>query len=103
MTSQRSTSRETASQPAAEASAVPQRSVRRATARRASARRATGRERRGHLDARIAEHLATNPSSTVGDVAKGVSAGRDEVAACLAQMTAAGEVTRVEGRFSRAA
>jgi hypothetical protein len=102
MTSQR-TSHKTPGQPAAEAAAVPQRSTRRATARRASARRATGREHGGHLDERVAEYLATNPSSTVGDVAKGVNADRDEVAACLAQMTVAGELTRDVSRFSRAA
>ena len=102
MTSQR-TSHKTPGQPAAEAAAVPQRSTRRATARRASARRATGREHRGHLDERVGEYLATNPSSTVGDIAKGVSADRDDVAACLAHLTRAGEVTRLTSRFSRTA
>jgi len=74
--------------------AVPQRSARRATARRASDRRATAREHKGDIDGRILEYVKDHPQSTTGDMAKGLNASRDTIAAELSHMVRAGEITK---------
>jgi hypothetical protein len=63
--------------------AVAQRSERRATARRASSRRATARQHKHGVEGRIVEYLKDHPKSTTGDIAKGLNADRDTVAAGL--------------------
>jgi predicted transcriptional regulator len=78
--------------------AVPQRSARRATARRASNRRATAREHKGHIDGRIFEYVKDHPHSTAGDMAKGLNANRDTIAAEVSHMVRAGEITKDRGQ-----
>ena len=73
---------------------VPQRSARRATARRASSRRATARQHKDHVDERIVEYLKDHPHSTTGDIAKGLSANRDTIAAGLSHIARASGITR---------
>lgn len=74
-------------------SVVPQRSARRATARRASYRRATARKRHDDIEARIVEYLRDHPDSTTGDMAKRLNADRGAIAAGVAHMVRAGEIT----------
>jgi hypothetical protein len=74
--------------------AVPQRSTRRATARRASNRRATARQHKDDLDGRIVEFLKDHPHSTTGDIAKGLNANRDTIAAGLSHIARASDITR---------
>jgi hypothetical protein len=73
--------------------AVPQRSARRATARRASDRRATARQRKDDVEGRIVDYLKDHPQSTTGDIAKSLSADRGTIAAGLAHIARAGNVT----------
>jgi hypothetical protein len=70
-----------------------QRSTRRATARRASRRRATARQHKDDLDGRIVEYLKDHPESTTGDIAKGLNANRDTVAAGLSHIARASDTT----------
>ncbi len=74
--------------------AVPQRSARRATARRASGRRATARQHKDDIDGRIIGYVKEHPQSTTGDMAKGLNADRDTIAAEVAHMVRAGELTK---------
>jgi hypothetical protein len=68
---------------------VPQRSTRRATARRASSRRATARQHKDDVDGRIVDYLKDHPQSTTGDIAKGLNASRDAIAAGLSHIARA--------------
>jgi capsid protein len=83
-------------EPALGAPAVvaPQRSTRRATARRASNRRATARQHQDDIDGRIVEYVKGHPHSTTGDMAKGLNANRDTIAAEVSHMVRAGELTK---------
>ena len=72
---------------------VPQRSTRRTTARRASSRRATARQHMDDVDGRIVEYLKDHPQSTTGDIAKGLNASRDTIAAGLSHIARASQVT----------
>ena len=74
--------------------APPQRSTRRATARRASNRRATARQHKDDIDGRIADYVKEHPQSTTGDMAKGLNADRDTIAAEVSHMVRAGELTK---------
>jgi hypothetical protein len=74
--------------------AVPQRSARRATARRASDRRATARQHKDDVDGRIVEYLKDHPHSSTGDIAKGLNANRDTIAAGLSHIARASGITR---------
>jgi hypothetical protein len=74
--------------------AVPQRSARRATARRASRRRATARQHKDDVDGRIVDYVKDHPDSTTGDIAKGLNAKRDTVAAGLSHIARASDITR---------
>jgi hypothetical protein len=73
---------------------VPERSARRATARRASDRRATARQRKDDIEGRIVEYLKDHPQSTTGDIAKGLNANRDTIAAGLSRVARASDITR---------
>jgi hypothetical protein len=73
---------------------VPQRSMRRATARRASSRRAMARQHKDDVDGRIVEYLKDHPHSTTGDIAKGLNANRDTIAAGLSHIARASDATR---------
>jgi predicted HTH transcriptional regulator len=73
---------------------VSQRSTRRATARRASNRRATARQHKDDIDGRIFEYVKEHPQSTTGDMAKGLNADRDTIAAGISHMVRAGELTK---------
>jgi hypothetical protein len=73
---------------------VPQRSARRATARRASNRRATARQRKDDVEGRIIEYLKGHPRSTTGDIAKGLNARRDTVAAGLSHIVRASDIRK---------
>ena len=81
--------------------AVPQRSTRRATARRASNRRATARQHKDDLDGRIVEYLKDHPQSTTGDIAKGLNANRDTVAAGLSHIARASDIARDQAAEER--
>jgi hypothetical protein len=81
--------------------AVPQRSTRRATARRASNRRATARQHKDDLDGRIVEYLKDHPQSTTGDIAKGLNANRDTIAAGLSHIARASDITRDQAAEER--
>jgi hypothetical protein len=70
-------------------SVVPQRSTRRATARRASSRRAAARQHKDDVDGRIVGYLKDHPQSTTGDIAKGLNASRDTIAAGLSHIARA--------------
>ena len=72
----------------------PPRSTRRATARRASNRRAAAREHKDDIDGRIVEYVKEHPHSTTGDMAKGLNADRDTIAAEVSHMVRAGELTK---------
>jgi hypothetical protein len=74
--------------------AVPQRSTRRATARRASSRRATARRHKDDIDGRIIGYVKEHPQSTTGDMAKGLNANRDTIAAEVSNMVRTGELTK---------
>jgi predicted HTH transcriptional regulator len=76
---------------------VPQRSTRRATARRASNRRATARLHKDNIDGRIFEYVKEHPQSTTGDMAKGLNASRNTIAAEISHMVRAGELTKKLG------
>ena len=78
------------------------RSVRRATARRASTRRAAARRRRRDDEASIVGYLAHHPKSTIGDLAKSLNLDPDHVAACLTQLTSAGEIHKTAHGYSAA-
>jgi capsid protein len=73
---------------------APQRSTRRATARRASSRRATARQHKDDIDGRIVDYVKEHPHSTTGDMAKGLNAGRDTIAAEVSHMVRAGALTK---------
>ena len=73
---------------------VPERSARRATARRASDRRATARQRKDDIEGRIVEYLKDHPQSTTGDIAKGLNANRDTIAAGVSHIARASNVTK---------
>jgi hypothetical protein len=73
---------------------APQRSTRRATARRASTRRAMARQHKDDVDGRIVEYLKDHPHSTTGDIAKGLNANRDTIAAGLSHIARASDATR---------
>jgi hypothetical protein len=73
---------------------VPQRSTRRATARRASSRRAMARQHKDDVDGRIVEYLKDHPQSTTGDIAKGLNANRDTIAAGVSHIARASNVTK---------
>jgi hypothetical protein len=75
---------------------VPQRSARRATARRASSRRAMARQHKDDVDGRIVEYLKDHPQSTTGDIAKGLNANRDTIAAGLSHIARASGIARDE-------
>ena len=77
----------------ATAPVVPRRSARRATARRASNRRATARLHKGDIEGRVSEFLNDHPLCTTGDLAKGLSVDRAEVAAARSHIANAGETT----------
>lgn len=77
--------------------AVAQRSTRRATARRASSRRATARQRKDDIDGRIIDYVKEHPQSTTGDMAKGLNANRDTIAAEVSHMVRAGKLTKERG------
>jgi capsid protein len=84
-----------AAEPTAHApAAVPRRSTRRATARRASDRRATARQHKDDIDGRIVGYVKEHPQSTTGDMAKGLNADRDTIAAEVSHMVRAGELTK---------
>jgi hypothetical protein len=72
---------------------VPARSARRATARRASSRRATARQHKDDVEQRIVGYLKQHPRSTTGDIAKGLNANRDTIAAGRAHVVRAGDVS----------
>ena len=76
---------------------VPQRSIRRATARRASDRRATARQHKDDIDGRIFGYVKEHPQSTTGDMAKGLNANRDTIAAEISHMVRAGALTKGPG------
>src|ERR1035437_1774556 len=76
---------------------VPQRSTRRATARRASSRRAAARQHKDDIDGRILGYVKEHPQSTTGDMAKGLNANRDTIAAEVSHMVRAGEITKEPG------
>jgi hypothetical protein len=73
---------------------VPQRSARRATARRASSRRGVARQHKEDVDGRIVDYLKDHPHSTTADIAKGISANRDLIAAGLSHIARASDATR---------
>jgi hypothetical protein len=73
---------------------VPQRSTRRAMARRASSRRAAAREHKDDIDGRIVGYVKEHPQGTTGDMAKGLNADRDTIAAEVSHMVRAGELTK---------
>jgi hypothetical protein len=73
---------------------VPQRSTCQATARRASSRRATARQHKDDVDGRIVEYLKDHPQSTTGDIAKGLNANRDTIAAGVSHIARASNVTK---------
>jgi hypothetical protein len=73
---------------------VPERSTRRATARRASDRRATARQYKDDIDGRIIGYVKEHPQSTTGDMAKGLNANRDTIAAEVSNMVRTGELTK---------
>ena len=73
---------------------VPQRSTRRATARRASDRRATARQYKDDIDGRIIGYVKEHPQGTTGDMAKGLNADRDTIAAEVSNMVRSGELTK---------
>jgi Winged helix-turn-helix DNA-binding len=80
--------------------AAPVRSVRRATARRASNRRATARSRQGDTTASMIEFLGQHPSSTAGDLAKGLNLNPGSVASRLSQLAKAGEIKKASRGYS---
>jgi hypothetical protein len=73
---------------------VPQRSTRRATARRASKRRATARQHKDDIDGRIIGYVKEHPHGTTGDMAKGLNANRDTIAAEVSNMVRTGGLTK---------
>ena len=83
-----------------EPATAPERSVRRATARRASTRRAAGRRHQGDVQARIVDFLRDHPSSTAGDVAKGLNGNRNAIATRLSQMVKAGEIKKASKGYA---
>jgi len=76
---------------------VPQRSTRRATARRASDRRATARQYKDDIDGRILGFVKEHPQGTTGDMAKGLNANRDTIAAEVSNMVRSGELSKGPG------
>jgi hypothetical protein len=72
---------------------APQRSARRATARRASSRRATARQRKHDVHGLIVEYLPDHPHGTTGDIAKALNADRGTIAAGVAHLLRAREIT----------
>jgi Winged helix-turn-helix DNA-binding len=85
-----------AGEPARPASRAP----RRATARRASTRRATARSRQGDTKAKIVAFLTKHPSSTAGEVARGLNLNRNSVSTRLAAMAKAGEIAKAAKGYS---
>jgi hypothetical protein len=77
---------------------VPQRSARRATARRASSRRATARLHKDDLEGRVIQYLNDHARCTTGDLAKGLNADRDKVAAARSHIANAGEMAKEHTR-----
>ena len=76
------------------APAVAQRSARRATARRASNRHATARRHKDDVEERVFEYLQEHPQSTTGDMAKGLNANRDTIAAGRLHIASSSDVTK---------
>ena len=79
---------------------VPQRSARRATARRASNRRATARRHKDDVEERVFDYLKEHPQSTTGDIAKGLNANRDTIAAGVSHLIRDGEVTKASNGYA---
>jgi hypothetical protein len=52
------------------------------------------RQHRQDVDGRIVEYLKDHPESTTGDIAKGLNADRDTIAAGLSHIARASDVTR---------
>ena len=73
---------------------VPQRSTRRATARRASSRRATARRHKDDIDGRIIGYVKDHPQGTTGEMAKGLNADRDTIAAEVSNLVRSGELSK---------
>ena len=92
--------RSTAAAPVRSTAAAPVRSVRRATARRASNRRAVARSRQGDTTASMIEFLGQHPSSTAGDLAKGLNLNPGSVASRLSQLAKAGEIQKASRGYS---
>ena len=74
--------------------APPPRSRRRATATRASSRRAEARKRKPDVKGQILDHLAGNPGSTAGDIAKALDLDRTRIAGKVTHMLKLGEVVK---------
>jgi hypothetical protein len=79
---------------------VPQRSARRATARRASNRRAAARRHKDDVEERVFEYLKEHPQSTTGDMAKGLNASRDTIAAEVSHLVRSCEVTKASNGYA---
>jgi hypothetical protein len=73
---------------------VPERSARRATARRAHTRRATARQHKDEVESRIVEYMKEHPQSTTGDIAKGLNANRDTIAAGRSHIARASDLSK---------
>jgi hypothetical protein len=73
---------------------VPSRSARRSTADRASNRRATAREHKEDVEGRILDYVKDHPSSTTGEMGKGLNADRGAVATGIAHMLRAGKIAK---------
>jgi hypothetical protein len=59
-----------------------------------SSRRATARQHKDDVDGRIVEYLKDHPQSTTGDIAKGLNANRDTIAAGVSHIARASNVTK---------
>jgi predicted metal-dependent hydrolase len=69
-------------------------------AARARSRRATAKTLKRDLESEILAHLAKHPKSTAGDVAKGLDANRNSVAAKLNQLMKAGQLVKADRGYS---
>lgn len=78
----------------------PRRAQRLDKAARARSRRATSKTLKRDLESEILAHLAKHPKSTAGDVAKGLDANRNSVAAKLAQLMKAGQLVKADRGYS---
>ena len=52
------------------------------------------RQHKADIDGRIVEYLKDHPHSTTGDIAKGLNANRDTIAAGLSHIARASDATR---------